>query len=118
MYKISILKDQVTTNEAIFETLDLANNWLEKGQSLEWWGKSEQQELDSEGVPTGNVIPAEYEVIIQDISTEIEQEKTNAECLKYLQETDYYIVRFMETGKEVPQEVLDKRAEARLKIVK
>jgi len=33
--------------------------------------------------------------------------------LEYLASTDWYIVRRAETGVEVPQEVLDKRAEAR-----
>ena len=36
-----------------------------------------------------------------------------AKVLKYLASTDYYIIRHAETGVEVPQEVLDKRAESR-----
>ena len=39
----------------------------------------------------------------------------NVEYAKdYLASTDWYIVRFMDSGVEVPQEVKDKRAEARL----
>jgi hypothetical protein len=37
-----------------------------------------------------------------------------AEALAYLASTDWYIVRFVETQKPVPDDVLDKRAEARL----
>ena len=36
------------------------------------------------------------------------------EALEYLASTDWYIVRFMDSGVEVPQEIKDKRAEARL----
>lgn len=118
MFKVKIIKNEIQTHGASFETLELANAWLSEGIAAKWWGESEQIELDLEGVPTGNTIPAEYEIVIEDITAQVEQEKINAECLTYLAETDYYIVRFMETGKEVPQEILDKRAEARLKIVK
>ena len=38
----------------------------------------------------------------------------SSEAQKYLDSTDWYIVRFMDSGVEVPQEVKDKRAEARL----
>jgi hypothetical protein len=101
MIQVKTFKNKIEIYTATFETLDLANAWIEEGKQTDLFGT-----------------PEESEIVIKDITAEIEQEKTNAECLKYLQETDYYIVRFMETGKEVPQEVLDKRAEARLKIVK
>ena len=41
------------------------------------------------------------------------QEEVNREARGYLSETDWYIVRNMETGAEVPKEILVKRAEAR-----
>lgn len=34
----------------------------------------------------------------------------------YLDSTDWYVVRFAETGVEIPEEVKDKRAEARAEI--
>lgn len=40
--------------------------------------------------------------------------EAKAEALAYLASTDWYIVRFIDSGVEVPQEVKDKRAEARL----
>ena len=36
------------------------------------------------------------------------------EAQKYLASTDWYLVRYMDCGVEVPQEVKNKRAEARL----
>jgi len=41
------------------------------------------------------------------------QEEVNREARGYLAETDWYITRNMETGAEVPKEILVKRAEAR-----
>jgi len=75
MYKIKILKNEIETHGASFETMELANAWLDQGKLIEWWGKPEQIELDLDGVPTGNVIPAEYTVIIEDITAQIEKEK-------------------------------------------
>ncbi len=40
------------------------------------------------------------------------QEKNDA--LTYLKETDWYVVRNKETGKEIPAEVTNKRTAARL----
>ena len=44
------------------------------------------------------------------------QEQANAEARAYLQSTDWYVSRFTETGKEIPEEVKTKRDEARLQI--
>lgn len=45
------------------------------------------------------------------------QEEVNAKSLAYLASTDWYVIRLQETGVAIPQEILDKRAEARLAIV-
>lgn len=45
------------------------------------------------------------------------QRRKNKEARAYLLSTDWYVVRRAETGEEVPQDILDKRAEARLVIV-
>lgn len=37
-------------------------------------------------------------------------------ALKYLAETDWYVVRFAETGKPIPEDILAARAAAREKI--
>jgi hypothetical protein len=75
MYKIKIIKNEIETHRASFETMELAEAWLDEGKNAEWWGKPEQVEVDLEGVPTGNIIPADYTVIIEDITVQIEKEK-------------------------------------------
>ena len=47
------------------------------------------------------------------IAAEALAEKTRAEALQTLADTDWYVVRQAETGKEIPQEIRDKRAAAR-----
>lgn len=47
-----------------------------------------------------------------------EQDKVNAEALKYLESTDWYVTRFMDTGVEIPELVKSAREEARARIVK
>lgn len=48
---------------------------------------------------------------------EVLQVETNTQAKAYLASTDWYVTRFAETGEAIPVDVLDKRKEARLKIV-
>lgn len=45
------------------------------------------------------------------------QQQINQNNLKYLQETDWYVTRYIESGVEIPNEIKVKRAEARSAIV-
>ena len=57
-------------------------------------------------------------IVEQDkLETQEAQDKINAEARAYLASTDWYIIRKQETGEEIPQEVLNARAEARAKVV-
>jgi hypothetical protein len=47
-----------------------------------------------------------------------EQAKENAEARQYLSETDWYIIRELETGKKCPEEIRGKRETMRLKVSK
>lgn len=59
------------------------------------------------------------EPVYEDITAKLEQDKINQECLQYLAETDFYIVRQMENpSKPVPEEVLVKRQLCRDSIIK
>ena len=44
----------------------------------------------------------------------MERNKLRTSAKKYLSETDWYVTRNAETGKAVPDEILAKRAQARL----
>ena len=45
------------------------------------------------------------------------QEQVNIESRTYLYETDWYVIRFLETGKAIPPEIRSKRQQARDAIV-
>jgi hypothetical protein len=63
-------------------------------------------------------LAGEYEIIIEDLTAKLEQEKINAEALAFLAATDYIIIRAMERGEEVSPEIKAERQAARDKIVK
>lgn len=74
------------------------------------------------GQSNGKIISADaqgYPILIDPPAPTDEQlqEQANAKARAYLASTDWYIVRKAETGVEVPQEILDKRQEARRSIV-
>jgi disulfide oxidoreductase YuzD len=53
-----------------------------------------------------------------DITEQVEQDKVNAEALKYLASTDWLIVREVETQVLCPQDIKQLRAEARAKVIR
>ena len=75
---------------------------------------SELDEFQYEEKPI-EVKEADKEFTAEELSAQL-QEQANAEAKEYLQSTDWYVTRFTETGKEIPEEVKTKRDEARLQI--
>ena len=71
MIKISVLKNNVVTNSATFETQQEADEWLAGEISNNSFGLPERPELNELGEPTGNTLPAEYTIEPVDISAEI-----------------------------------------------
>lgn len=63
-------------------------------------------------------LKAEYELQIEDITEQLQQEKINQESLQYLESTDWLIIREMDSGIPCPEEIKQKRAKARAKIVR
>lgn len=87
-----------------------------------------EEQVGQRPIPTGEVetIPAvfetwvnlrkEYDIEILDIEAQVIAEEDAKGALKLLADTDWYIIRFQETAKPVPTEILEQRAAARLKI--
>lgn len=46
-----------------------------------------------------------------------DQEVVNEQSRAYLANTDWYVIRFQETGEAIPQEILDERAAARDRVI-
>jgi hypothetical protein len=61
---------------------------------------------------------AEYTVEVVDITEAVALEKLSTEALRYLESTDWYIIRELDAGVPCPVEVKQARAEARSKVVR
>lgn len=118
MIKVSIFKNGKQTHGASFSTQEEANAWIDlcKNKPSKPWGLPERPELDEQGNPTGNILPSEYEIQIEDISIQIEQEKQKEAAKKLLAETDWLVIRQLDSGVPMPEEIKQARAEARLKL--
>ena len=99
MIKITIIKNGEMSNRAVLPAVE-AQEWLQQGIEQNIFG-----------------LPGEYTVIQEDISAEIEQQKINKEALAYLNSTDWYVIRQLETGTAIPASILTERAAARNRIV-
>lgn len=84
--------------------------------------------MDDAGAIVQEAIPArthkevklrsEYTVEIDDISAMVELQNLSTEALRYLESTDWMIIREIDAGIQCPAEVKQARAEARTKVVK
>jgi hypothetical protein len=61
---------------------------------------------------------AEYTVEVVDITEAVALEKLSTEALRYLESTDWYIIRELDAGVPCPVEIKQARAEARSKVVR
>ena len=64
---------------------------------------------------TDDDIPESSKIVLTaEQLNEIEQNVVRSNAKNYLKETDWYVTRKAETGIDIPAEVLEKRAQARL----
>lgn len=123
MKQISIIKNNILISRAKFESDTDSQNWLNHHIQENTFGLPERPELildeaTGEMTPTGNTLPAEYQIVIEDITAQVEQEKINQESLAYLASTDWLIIRELDAGVPCPADIKVKRQQARDKISK
>jgi hypothetical protein len=136
MIRISINKNSQTTNQGLFPSMEEAQACLTKHEGIKSFGQPKQivpqqvelspaviaedgSVLQEAVVESKEVeIPADYEVVIEDLSAKLEQEKINAEALAFLAATDWMVIRAMERGEELSAELKAERQAARDRIVK
>ena len=123
MRQATILKNNVMTHRGQFETQAELDEWLAKHIAKNTFGLPERPELawdpiNDQDIPTGVILPAEYQIVLEDISEQLERAKINEESLQYLKDTDWYVTRFMENGTPIPEDVSSKRNTARSNIVR
>ena len=86
---------------AVFEAVDMAQ--------ADAWIASESPKWDA---------PGGFQVIKDDMTSTVAQQRANQEALNYLASTDWYVIRKMDTGIAVPEEIEKLRQEARERIVR
>ena len=136
MFKVSI-KNQSNeeTNGGLFDTRQLADEWVELNVSNNSWGLPERwlsfntspeagytDERIFEDPVTGEDVvqyfyPCLYTVTITDVTAQANAEKESREALEYLASTDWYIIREMDTGEVCPANIKTARALARTKVL-
>jgi len=123
MFKVSITnKKQNLLWEAKFESQELAQEWLEKQTGKPHrlpemkvldLDKEGNQQFDENEKVLLKTVPAEFTSEIIDISHEVLIEKEKSEARKLLSSTDWMVIRFIDSGVEIPKEIKDKREESR-----
>lgn len=135
MIKISIIKNSQVTN--VYTAIEAeATAWLARHEGMKSFGEPSQivqqqveispAVIDAEGNEISPAqfevqeihIPSSYEVEVLDITSLLEQEKINAEALAFLAATDYVVIRAVEKGEEVSEELKAERQSARDRIVR
>lgn len=84
---------------------------------VEWSDFNNQLELDAHKIDHPGYHEPNCTTEVTDTTQADQQKAVNALSLKYLTDTDWYVIRKMETNVEIPAEVLSQRASARLLIV-
>ena len=121
MIKVSIIQksNQQVSHGASFDTMEEAQAWIASCEANSSWGHTGNEEYTNE---FGEVMPArekEYEIVIEDITSQAEQERINQEALAYLANTDWYVLRAQEDPtKPVPAEIVLARQQARERIIR
>jgi len=141
MFKVEITKNNIVTNKAEFLTELEAQAWLAAESANGSFGKIQREVKEiSEGILEnnediaqsmsirdqydleGNIIkyhtlPAEFTSAIVDITAQALAEKESAEALKYLNDTDWMLLRELDGGTAMSLEIKALRAAARLKVL-
>lgn len=77
MIKIEVknLQSNQITNTGLFDTQEQANAWIELCERNYNFGLPERPELNEMLEPTGNILPAEYEIIQTDITQQNQEQQ-------------------------------------------
>lgn len=111
MFKVIIKNEEKQLEwSAQFESQELAQEWLNK-QIGKPHRLPERKVLDDE--KNEITLPAEFSYEILDVSEEVELQKKKSEAKQFLANSDWYVIRFMDSGIEIPSDVKQKREESR-----
>jgi hypothetical protein len=123
MFKVNIKNlEKNLLWSAQFESQELAQEWLSKQigkpnrlpeRFINKLDENGSFIVDENGIAIQELLPAEFIYEIIDGSAELELQKIKSEAKQYLADTDWYVIKMMDTGIAIPQEIAIKRQEAR-----
>jgi hypothetical protein len=96
MFKFQIIKNDEVTNQASFPNQEEANAWLEQETANKSFGE-----------------PEDYTVEQEDITQAVASKAAKQEAREYLTDTDWMIIREMDSGVPTPTEIKSKRQQSR-----
>ena len=102
MIRIKIFRtiDDVQGWGGDFPTQDEAQAWLDQGITENWWGQ-----------------PDNYRIEQEDISETLNEQAESYAAKKFLDDTDWLIIRQIDSGEPCPEDVKAARAVARTKVI-
>jgi len=110
MYQVNIKNVEKDLSwSAQFESKELAQEWLDK--QIGKPNRLPQRKVIVDEVEVE--MPSEFTSEILDISEMVALSKAKLEAKQYLASSDWYVIRFMDSGVEIPSDVKQKREEAR-----
>ena len=135
MIQVTITRNSQVTNSASFPTESEAHAWYDSHLAMGSFGPAASTQtiqveltpavLDENGVETSPATFEEQEIQIEghsvsfvDISAQEAQEAANIAAKAFLDSTDWYIIRALESSVPVPKEILEERATARSRVVR
>ena len=130
---VEIFKDIVNEDETITTVSD-GFTYVEDCVSFEEWinetrvvSEAVEATYDEDGIELTPYVSEVTELVRPYVAKEVTDveidellstigyvSKEVVDALKYLADTDWYYIRYVDNGTAIPQEVMDKRAEARL----
>lgn len=113
MFKIHIYSEKHGYFWLEMENQQQLDAYIEWCKESEHWGVEEKQIVDEADSSKIQIIKATYRIEIEDIRVQKEQEKLNIESEKFLRETDWLVLRELEGGRKMPQEIKQRRQKAR-----
>lgn len=106
MKKIAIIRSNGSVSSTQMED---PTEWIADGVAGNWWGLPERPELDAEGQPTGVILPAEYTISIEDITTEHELQQAIMKRKAAYPSPEEFMNAFFDGGDEAIEELRQKR---------
>ena len=92
--------------------------WIAECVAGNYWGKPERPELDEMGQPTGQMLPAEYTVSIEDITAEHSLQQVIAARKAEYPSAEEFMNAFFDGGEEAIAALQAKRLEIKAKYPK